>query len=120
MDRAVRPPVLGQQVTLTDSNGAAAAARIDLLIERSQIDSPVPECDLVVQGVVGGEARGWLMARTAEFQFDKAAEPTIDRATLEALITGPGQYLTFMCTPWGSGTRIGIDRDSDGILDGDE
>ena len=60
------------------------------------------------------------MARTADFQSDKAAEPAIDRAALEALITGPGQYLTFMCTPWGSGTRIGIDRDSDGILDGDE
>ncbi len=114
------PPVLGQQVTLTDSNGAAAAARIDLLIERSQIDSPVPECDLVVKGVVGGESRGWVMARSAEFQSDKAAEATIDRATLEALITGPDQYLTFMCTPWGSGTRVGIDRDSDGIFDGDE
>jgi len=114
------PPILGQQVTLTDSNGVAATARIDLLIERSQVDSPVPECDLVVKGVIGGEARGWLMARSAEFQSDKAAEPMIDRATLEALITGPGQYLTFMCTPWGSGTRIGIDRDSDGILDGDE
>jgi hypothetical protein len=46
--------------------------------------------------------------------------PTIDRPTLEALITGPGQYLTFMCTPWGSGMCIGVDRDSDGILNGDE
>ena len=60
------------------------------------------------------------MARTTQFQSDKAVEPLLDRADLEALITGPGQYLTFMCTPWGSGTRIGIDRDSDGILDGDE
>jgi hypothetical protein len=114
------PPILGQQVTLTDSNAAAAGPRIDLLIERSQIDVPVPECDLVVNGVIGGEARGWLMARTAGFRSDKAAEPPLDRATLEGLITGPGQYLTFTCTPWGSGPRIGIDRDSDGILDGDE
>ncbi len=44
----------------------------------------------------------------------------LDRAGLEALINGPGQTLTFTCTPWGSGQRIGIDRDSDGILDGDE
>lgn len=114
------PPITGQQVTLTDSNRLDATARIDLLIARSQVSAPVPECDLVVKGVFGGEARGWVMARTAEFQSDKAAEPTIDRATLEALITVPGQYLTFMCTPWGSGTRIGIDRDSDGIFDGDE
>jgi DNA-binding beta-propeller fold protein YncE len=114
------PPITGQQVTLTDSNRVTASARIDLLINRSQVDAPVPECDLVVKGVINGEARGWVMARTAEFQSDKAAEPSIDRVGLEALVTGPGQYLTFMCTPWGSGTRIGIDRDSDGILDGDE
>ena len=81
---------------------------------------PVPECDLVVKGVIDGEARGWLMARTAEFQSDKSAEPRLSRAALEGLITGPGQFLTFMCTPWGSGARIGLDRDGDGILDGDE
>jgi len=114
------PPITGQQVTLTDSNRVDAKPRIDLLIERSQVDAPVPECDLVVKGVINGEARGWLMARTAEFQSDKAADPSIDRAGLEGLISGPDQYLTFMCTPWGSGTRVGIDRDSDGTLDGDE
>jgi hypothetical protein len=90
------------------------------MIGRSQIDAPVPECDLVVKGVIGGETRGWLMARTAGFRPDKAAEPPLDLAALEGLITGPGQFLTFTCAPWGSGTRIGIDRDSDGILDGDE
>lgn len=114
------PPITGQQITLTNSNAAAATPRIDLLVQRSQIDAPVPECDLVVKGVVNGESRGWLMARTSQFQSDKAVEPLLDRLHLEALITGPGQYLTFTCTPWGSGTRIGIDRDSDGILDGDE
>jgi hypothetical protein len=28
--------------------------------------------------------------------------------------------LTYTCTPPGSGQRIGIDRDLDGVLDGDE
>jgi hypothetical protein len=28
--------------------------------------------------------------------------------------------LTFTCVPHGSGYRIGIDRDADGIADGDE
>ena len=114
------PPITGQQVTLTLSNAAAAKPRIDLLVARSKIDSPVPECDLVVKGVIGGRARGWVMARSNEFQPDSAAESAIDRTNLEALITGPGQYLTFTCTPWGSGTRIGIDRDLNGILDGDD
>jgi len=114
------PPITGQQVTLSNSNAGAANSRIDLLIARSQIDAPVPECDLVVKGVVGGEARGWVMARTSEFQPDSTTEPVVNRTELEALITGPDEYLTFMCTPWGSGTRIGIDRDLDGILDRDE
>jgi hypothetical protein len=28
--------------------------------------------------------------------------------------------LTFTCTPPGSGVRIGLDRDMDGFMDGDE
>jgi len=114
------PPILGQQVTLTDGNRSDATPRIDLLIARGQIDTPIPECDLVVKGIVAGSARGWTMNRNAQFQSDRAAEPTIGRADLEALVTAPGQYLTFTCTPWGSGTRIGIDRDLDAVLDGDE
>jgi YVTN family beta-propeller protein len=114
------PPILGQQVTLTDSNRAAAAARIDLLVDRGMVEIPVPECDLVVSGVVGGAARGWTMDRNGQFQPDRAAEPSLDRAAIEALITQPDQYLTFTCSPWGSGMRIGVDRDLDGILDGDE
>jgi hypothetical protein len=32
----------------------------------------------------------------------------------------PGQELTFTCVPPGSGLRMGIDRDEDGVYDGDE
>jgi len=114
------PPILGQQVTLSNENSAKARARIDLLVQRGTVDTPIPECDLVVTGNVGGEMRGWVMDRSGQFRPDRAAEPAIDRTSLEALITAPDQYLTFLCTPWGSGTRIGIDRNLDGILNGDE
>jgi len=114
------PPILGQQVTLTDSNRSSAAPRIDLLVERGMGDTPIPECDLVVSGVINGEARGWAMDRDGQFQADRAAQPAIDRTALEALISSSNQYLTFTCTPWGSGVRVGIDRDLDGTLDGDE
>ncbi len=113
------PAVTGQQVTLTDGNRAAAAARIDLLVDRGRVATPVPECDLVVKGVVDGEARGWVMDRNGWFRSDRAAEPLLGRAELEALVDGTDRYLTFTCTPWGSGERIGIDRDLDGVLDGD-
>jgi hypothetical protein len=113
------PPVLGQQVTMA-SDRTAVTARIDLLVERGMVESPVPECDLVVSGVVGGVARGWSMDRSGTFFPDRIGEPAIDRAAVDALISGPSDFLTFMCAPWGSGTRIGIDRDLDGTLNGDE
>jgi hypothetical protein len=114
------PPILGQQVTLTDNNRAAARIRVDLLVERGMTDVPIPECDLVVTGAIGGEMRGWAMDRNGQFRPDRAAESPIDQTSLEALIAAPDQYLTYLCTPWGSGTRIGIDRDLDDTLNGDE
>jgi hypothetical protein len=32
----------------------------------------------------------------------------------------PRHEITYTCVPVGSGRRIGIDRDEDGVLDGDE
>ncbi len=49
-------PIVGQQVTLTSTNGAASSGpRIDLLIARAAAG----ECDLVVKGTLAGEQRGW-------------------------------------------------------------
>ena len=59
------------------------------------------------------------MMQTGEFQSDIAGEPLLTRTELEALVITPDDRLTFMCTPWVSGMRIGIDRDLDGVLDGD-
>ena len=114
------PPITGQQVTLTNSNAAAASSRIDLLIERALVETPVPECDLVVKGLIAGLPRGWLMQQDASYLPDKSTDLSLSRAELEALAAGPADRLTFMCTPWGSGVRLGIDRDLDTVLDGDE
>ena len=107
-------------MTLASNRGAATTARIDLLEQRGMVESPVPECDLVVSGVVANVARSWSMDRGGMFFPDRSVEPAVDRASVEAMISGPSDYLTFTCTPWGSGTRIGIDRDLDGVLNGDE
>ncbi len=114
------PPITGQQVTLTSSNQVASAARIDLLIERGLVMNPIPECDLVANGVINDEVRGWVMLQDGRFQSDRAGDTNVTRAELEALLASPGDRLTFMCTPWGSGNRIGIDRDEDGTRNGDE
>jgi len=114
------PPITGQQVTLTAGNLAQASPRIDLLVARAFVDSPVPECELTVKGAIAGNSRGWLMQADGSFRSDIAVEAALSRAEIQFLTAGPDDYLTFMCTPWGSGTRLGLDRDLDGVLDGDE
>jgi len=116
-------PVVGQQITLTASNGAAVGSRIDLLIARAStpfdslvLGTGVNECDLVVKGTVGTSPRGWLFDG-ALFQDDVGG--SIDDAGLRALATSEGP-LTYTCAPPGSGTRMGINADRDIHLDGSD
>jgi DNA-binding beta-propeller fold protein YncE len=120
-------PIVGQQATLTSTNAAAVGARIDLLIARARtsfvlVDQPeARECDLVAKGIVGGEARGYLLnPASGLFQSDRAAEAPLTDAALRAAATASGQELTYTCAPPGSGLRIGLDRDEDGFFDRDE
>jgi DNA-binding beta-propeller fold protein YncE len=120
-------PIVGQQITLTSANAATVGPRIALMIQRAQTPFTLVahpgarECDLIVKGTVDGEQRGWRMSSVSgAFLPDKAADPALTDAQLRALANTPGQELTYTCTPPGSGVRMGIDRDMDGILDGDE
>jgi hypothetical protein len=115
-------PIVGQQVTLTSTNSAAVDPRIDLMIQRAGTNynslmagGNVPECDLVVKGSVGGVRRGWV--RQAGGMFLDDTNNTISDASLRNLATTEGP-LTYTAVPPGSGTRMGIDRDEDTVLDG--
>jgi DNA-binding beta-propeller fold protein YncE len=114
------PAITGQQLTLTLNNQAQAMARLDLLVQQGLVEAPIPECDLVVKGVINNQSRSWLLLQSGEFQSDREGEDLLTRDALQAQLVDPEDRLTFTCTPWGSGVRIGIDRDLDGILDGDE
>jgi hypothetical protein len=105
-------PIVGQQVTLTSTNGATVGPRIDLMIARAAAG----ECDLVVKGNVGGLQRGWYRKASSVFQGDLFETPIFD-ATLRAMASVAGQELTYTCVPPGSGIRIGVDRDGDGYFD---
>jgi DNA-binding beta-propeller fold protein YncE len=109
-------PIVGQQITLTDTNAAAVGDRIDLLVARDAAG----DCEVVVQGVVGGEARGYLRTASGEMQADRAAEPLQSVAALRALAAVAGQPLTWTCVPPDSGVRMALDRDGDGFFDRDE
>jgi hypothetical protein len=109
-------PIVGQQVTLTGATRQAVSDRIDLLVARADAG----ECDLVAKGRIAGNEVGLLYLGEGRFQPDRQALPAIPDRELRQLVTVSGSELTYTCVPLGSGRRIGIDRDLDGALDGDE
>ncbi len=109
-------PIVGQQVTLSGSSSATTHARIDLMLKRAEAG----ECDLVVKVGGGLSQRGYLYLGGGFYMSDTRALPRIPDALLRLLAKAPGQEQTFTCVPLGSGRRIGVDRDLDGVLDRDE
>lgn len=115
-------PIVGQQVTLTATNADEVNARINLLIQRAgtnftsfMLGGTVKECDLIAKGSVSGVERGWVRTSTGQFRSD--LNDLVSDAALRALAGTEGP-LTYTCAPPGSGTRMGIDRDEDTVLDG--
>jgi YVTN family beta-propeller protein len=120
-------PVVGQQVTLDSTNAAIVGFRIDTLIQRANaaftsevLGGAVTECDLIVTGVVSGEMRGWVLNADGTFTPDRAGDPALTDEEVRSLAATPGQEASYTCVPPGSGIRMGIDRDEDGVLNGDE
>ena len=106
-------PIVGQQVTLTSTNGAAANPRIDLLISRASakfvsksLGGQVMECDLV--------ARVVLQRRAATYLFDPAAGnflasdgvTRVADQSMRAWAAMPGQEVTYTASTPGSGMRL--------------
>ncbi len=114
-------PVVGQQVTVTPANASQAdvKARLDLLISRAKITSPVPECELVAKAVIGSTNRGWVHSRTSDtFVSDRKSEGAVNLTNLLSLASTNSSPITFTCAAPGNGTRLGISRKADGTLDG--
>ncbi len=113
-------PIVGQQVTLTDASGQDVLDRIALMDQRCITQFPGTsefECALIIKGIIAGERRGFV-GRGGDYVSDR------DVAwVLQDLITAgttPNQPLTFTAVPPGTGRRMGINRDLDFLLDGDD
>lgn len=112
-------PVVGQQLTMTPDSAEdpALRARLDLLIARAAVREPRAECELVAAGLLGGARFSALLNAAGSFTRADAAGT---RYPVDALLEGAateGSAITFTCVPPGSGLRIAIDRDLDGIPD---
>ncbi|NBD07948.1 hypothetical protein FOF48_02495 [Corallococcus sp. Z5C101001] len=118
-------PIVGQQVTLTSTNGAAVGPRIDLLVARAKapfvsklLGGSTYEADLVAKAAIGTRVKGFLFDRVAGTWKPDDGTANITPQALRALANTLGQEVTFTAVPPGSGTRIALDRNLDGRLDG--
>lgn len=108
-------PIVGQQVTLSADSTADVSTRVDLLEARARAG----DCDLVAHGLIGSSSVGFLFdVASRHFLPDTAHARSLRDAELRALVRDGS--LTFTAVPPGSGRRIGIDRNLDGVLNGDE
>ncbi|MBI5864534.1 MAG: hypothetical protein HZB38_08510 [Planctomycetes bacterium] len=106
---------VGFQATLDAENQTRAdlQERIDLMLRVADAG----DVGLVVKGRYGGEIRGFAYLGSGFFQSDRAGQSV----AADVLRSPAGQdVLTWTVVSLGSQTRIGIDRDGDGTLDGDE
>jgi YVTN family beta-propeller protein len=118
-------PIVGQQITLRENSGRDAEQRVRLFMERARAKFVLPgnrtarECDLIAKGVADGTARGFLFDPDAgSFLDDRGQRRSLNQ--LRELARKPGQELTFTCVYPGGGRRMGIDRDGNGTLDGQQ
>lgn len=107
-------PIMGQQITLTETNGDAVGPRIDLMMERADLG----ECDLIAKKN-NNRDKGFLYLGGGTFKTDiAAANPITDKKLRNK--ARDGDTITYTCVAPGTGTRHALDRDGDGALDGDE
>ena len=112
-------PILGQQITIGSQSTDTELDRLQLLVNRARISKPRPECDLIAKGIISDESRGAVMNASGTFTTDRSEDPDLSLERLLELSSSPGQEITFTCVAPGTGERLGIDRNLDGIRDGD-
>nr|WP_240480303.1 hypothetical protein [Enhygromyxa salina] len=111
-------PVVGQQVTLRKQDfkpqaWPAVNASINLLRERANAN----ECELIAKTRLGPFELG-LFYEGGAYTTSFVNLPSLSDAQVRLLALGAP--VTYTCVPPGSGERLGIDRDADGMRDGDE
>lgn len=107
-------PIVGQQITLNDNNKQVALPRLQLLVSRAEAG----ECDLIAKRQGSKRESGYLYTSNGSFRTDRGQSDNIHLIKL-VMSADNNATVTFTCTPPGSGVRMGIDRDEDGVLDGE-
>ena len=110
-------PAVGAQRTVTAKTLSSLAAELLVLVAQAELGN----CDLVVHGVLAAQNVAFVYDRTKRrFVPNTRRLGELDLVQLASQLGAGGSVLSFLGVPPGSGVQIGIDRDLDGLLDGDE
>jgi hypothetical protein len=110
-------PTVGLQVTVTAANANAAATTATLSLLESQ--AAAGNCSVVVKGTLFGLPRGLVyQTGSANYLTDTAGLGPFTSTDLRNQASSGQAAWTFTGVAPGTGTRIGVDRDLDGTLDG--
>ncbi|HZV34547.1 MAG TPA: beta-propeller fold lactonase family protein [Verrucomicrobiae bacterium] len=112
-------PAIGYTRTITSSNVSSASISNDWSLLESQA-ALITNIDLIVKGTIGGVRHGFVYQPASNnYEPDTKNMVAFTRAQLLIKIQS-GDVLTIMGVPPGSGQRMGIDRNLNGVLDADE
>lgn len=110
-------PAVGYALTITAANVDKTTVASDWTVLESQATGG--NIDLIVKGTINGQRMGLLYRPASnDYQTDKTGVGPFTRSQLRQSILA-GDTLTPMGVPQGSGVRMGIDRNLDGVLDND-
>jgi len=140
-------PIVGQQITWKKGvDRKTLQKRLNLM----KVRSDVGECELIAKTKLNKTEYGFMYLGGDQFQLDRVLKPRVELllkkafstevfqkvwrwflsrgyeapiVSIQELIGKTSPYnepMTFTCVPSGSGERLGVDRDADGYLDGDE
>jgi YVTN family beta-propeller protein len=109
-------PTVGLQVTVNaeNKNSPEIISRLGTLFVRNISR----DCDVVAHGIVGGRPRSFFDALGPLIPDSRSEGQILPFDLINTL--GPGEELTFMGVPAGSGFRFSIDRNSNNVFDDDE
>ncbi|MFT6286491.1 MAG: DNA-binding beta-propeller fold protein YncE [Alcanivorax sp.] len=100
-------PIVGQQVTVSSVSSQQALERLALLEQRAQVDSPRPECDLIVRGQLDGLRYSAMLQPPGLYLDTDGNQRSSDQ--LLALARSEGNVITASCVTPDSGRRLALD-----------
>jgi YVTN family beta-propeller protein len=114
----VTAQAVGYSRTFSPTNVSASGSSSDWDLLEGQVSAG--RIDLIVKGTLDGVRHALLYRPSSnDYVLDSTNFPPLTRSQLAAKIL-VGDTLTLMGVPAGTGFRMGIDRNANGILDGDE